>query len=50
MLAAGLQKAELLFSVGFAIEEVSFRGLFDAHTHRPGGSRNWLSALAPSAL
>ena len=50
MLAAGLQEGVLLFSVGFVIEEVSFRGLVDAHIHRRGESRNWLSSLFESAL
>jgi membrane protease YdiL (CAAX protease family) len=50
MLVAGLQEAALAFGAGFVVEEVAFRGLVDAHVHRPGESRARLSALFVSAL
>ena len=36
--------------IGFVVEEVSFRGAFDAHIHHPGESHGVLSALFVSAL
>jgi membrane protease YdiL (CAAX protease family) len=36
--------------VVFVMEEVSFRGVLDAHLHRPGEGRGWGSALFLSAL
>jgi hypothetical protein len=36
--------------IGFVVEEVSFRGAFDAHVHHPGEARGVLSALFVSAL
>ena len=50
MLAAGLQAAALYFPIAFVLEEVQFRGLVDAHVHRPGEPYGWLSALFVSAL
>ena len=40
----------LIFPVGFVLEEVAFRGALDAHAHRPGESRNWLTAIYTSGL
>lgn len=50
MLISGLKSAALYFPTVFVIEEVSFRGLVDAHVHLPGEARQWLSALFVSAL
>ncbi|HEX5502334.1 MAG TPA: CPBP family intramembrane glutamic endopeptidase [Thermomicrobiales bacterium] len=50
MVAAGLRWATLYFPIAFVLEEVQFRGLVDAHVHRPGEARGWLSALVVSAL
>jgi hypothetical protein len=50
ILAAGLSSAALSFAVAFVVEEVSFRGLFDAHVHHPGEPRGWLTAVSVSAL
>jgi membrane protease YdiL (CAAX protease family) len=50
MLVTGLQAAGLYFPAAFVVEEVSFRGLADAHVHHPGEPRQWLSALFVSAL
>jgi membrane protease YdiL (CAAX protease family) len=50
MLVAGVQEVVLLFGAGFVIEEVTFRGLLDAHVHRPGESHAWLTAVFVSAL
>jgi membrane protease YdiL (CAAX protease family) len=36
--------------ISFVVEEVSFRGAFDAHLYHPGESRGVLSALFVSAL
>jgi hypothetical protein len=36
--------------IGFVVEEVSFRGAFDAHLYHPGESRGVLTALFVSAL
>jgi hypothetical protein len=50
ILGAGLSSAALSFAVAFVVEEVSFRGMFDAHVHHPGEPRGWLTALSVSAL
>lgn len=50
MVAAGLRWAALYFPIAFVLEEVQFRGLVDAHVHRPGEARGWLSALFVSTL
>ena len=39
-----------LMPLSFVVEEVSFRGAFDAHVHHPGESRGLFSALFVSAL
>jgi membrane protease YdiL (CAAX protease family) len=36
--------------IGFVVEEVSFRGAFDAHLYHPGESRGVLTAVFGSAL
>jgi len=38
------------FPAVFIIEEVSFRGLLDAHLHRPEEPRGIVSAISASAL
>jgi len=40
----------VMIPLSFVVEEVSFRGAFDAHVHQPGESKGWLSALFVSAL
>jgi membrane protease YdiL (CAAX protease family) len=50
MLGAALLEASLALPIAFAIEEVTFRGLLDAHASQPGESRVWVSALVVSAL
>lgn len=46
----GLHDFALYFPVGFALEEVSFRGALDAHLHRPGQRFGFVSALLGSVL
>lgn len=46
----GLHDFVLYFPVGFALEEVSFRGALDAHLHRPGQRFGLVSALLGSVL
>jgi hypothetical protein len=45
-----LQQFLMLFPVCFVFEEVSFRGVLDAHVYRPGDARPWLSALVLAEL
>ncbi|MEO7943357.1 MAG: hypothetical protein ABIR34_08150 [Marmoricola sp.] len=40
----------LYFPVTFALEEVAFRGAFDAHVHHEGEGRGWQSAVFVYAL
>lgn len=49
-LLAGLHDFLLYFPVGFALEEVSFRGMLDSHLHRPGERFGLTSALLGSVL
>lgn len=49
-IAAAVEAILLYVPVQFFIEEVSFRGLLDAHVHRAGAARQWPSALFVSAL
>jgi membrane protease YdiL (CAAX protease family) len=46
----GLHDFALYFPVCFALEEVSFRGVLDAHLHRPGQRFGLVSALLGSVL
>lgn len=48
--ATGLSSLLLYIPVTFLLEEVSFRGAFDAHVHHPGESREYASAFFVSAL
>jgi membrane protease YdiL (CAAX protease family) len=48
--ALGITSLIVYFPVVFVMEEVSFRGVLDAHLHRPGEGRGWGSALFVSAL
>jgi hypothetical protein len=48
--AIGLGNLLMLIPVSFVLEEVSFRGAFDAHVHHPGETRGFLSALLVSGL
>ena len=38
------------FPALFLLEEVTFRGMLDAHLYHPGESRPWISAIIVSAL
>jgi len=49
-LRIGMGSLLMLVPVSFALEEVSFRGAFDAHVHHPGETRGLVSALFVSAL
>jgi Type II CAAX prenyl endopeptidase Rce1-like len=40
----------VMIPLSFVVEEVSFRGTFDAHMHHPGESSGFLSALFVSAM
>ncbi len=46
----GLEQLLLFFPVTFVLEEVSFRGMIDAHVHRTSDRRGVLSAMLVSAL
>jgi Type II CAAX prenyl endopeptidase Rce1-like len=46
----GVASLLLYVPVVFVLEEVSFRGAFDAHVHHAGESREYLTAFAVSAL
>jgi membrane protease YdiL (CAAX protease family) len=48
--ALGIMSLIVYIPVMFVIEEVAFRGVLDAHVHRPGEGRAWGSALFVSAL
>jgi len=48
--ATGIMSLIIFIPVMFVMEEVSFRGVLDAHLHRPGEGRGWGSALVVSAL
>jgi membrane protease YdiL (CAAX protease family) len=48
--AIGIVELIVFIPVMFVMEEVSFRGVLDAHLHRPGEGRGWGSALFISAL
>jgi membrane protease YdiL (CAAX protease family) len=48
--AIGIMSLIVYFPVVFVMEEVSFRGVLDAHLQRPGEGRGWGSALFVSAL
>jgi membrane protease YdiL (CAAX protease family) len=48
--AVGIVELMVFIPVVFVMEEVSFRGVLDAHLHRPGEGRGWGSALFISAL
>ena len=48
--AIGVGSLLRLIPLSFVVEEVSFRGAFDAHVHHSGESRGFLSALFVSAL
>lgn len=48
-LRVGVKSLLLYFPVTFVLEEVSFRGLVDAHVHQPGASGGFWSALFVSA-
>jgi len=48
--AIGLGSFLMLVPISFVLEEVSFRGAFDAHMHHPGESRGITSAVFVSAL
>jgi membrane protease YdiL (CAAX protease family) len=50
MLTTGLLSVALYLPAGFVLEEVAFRGALDAHLHREGEHKGWLSALFVSAL
>jgi len=49
-LAVGATSLLLYVPVTFTLEEVSFRGAFDAHVHHPGESHEYRSAFLVSAL
>ncbi len=49
-LAIGLGSLLMFVPVSFVLEEVSFRGAFDAHIHHPAESKGIASALFVSAL
>jgi membrane protease YdiL (CAAX protease family) len=46
----GLQYLFLYFAVVFVLEEVSFRGLLDAHLYHQGDRSRWTSAIVVSCL
>jgi hypothetical protein len=46
----GIRSLLLYVPVVFVLEEVSFRGAFDAHVHHPGESRGDLTAFVVSSL
>jgi membrane protease YdiL (CAAX protease family) len=48
--AMGIMSLIIFIPVVFVMEEVSFRGVLDAHLHRPGEGRGWGSAFFVSAL
>ena len=49
-LVGGLSSFVLYVPACFCIEEVAFRGVLDAHVHRPGAPRGFLSAVFVSVL
>jgi membrane protease YdiL (CAAX protease family) len=49
-IAIGIIMLLTYIPVVFVMEEVSFRGVLDAHLHRPGEGRGWGSAFFVSAL
>ena len=49
-LSTGVTSLLLYVPVVFVLEEVAFRGAFDAHIHHPGEARGYLSATYVSAL
>jgi membrane protease YdiL (CAAX protease family) len=49
-LTIGIVNFLVMVPLGFVIEEVSFRGAFDAHVHHSGEPQGLLSALFVSAL
>jgi membrane protease YdiL (CAAX protease family) len=48
--AIGIISLIVYIPVMFVMEEVSFRGVLDAHLHCPGEGRGWGSAFFVSAL
>jgi len=46
----GITSLLLYVPVVFVLEEVSFRGAFDAHVHHPGESHEYFTALVVSSL
>ena len=48
--AIGFGNLFMLIPVSFVLEEVSFRGAFDAHVHHPGETQGFMSAVLVSAL
>jgi len=48
--AIGFGNLLMLIPVSFVLEEVSFRGAFDAHVHHPEEAQGFLSAVLVSAL
>lgn len=49
-ISEGIASLLLYVPVVFVLEEVSFRGAFDAHVHHPGETREYLTAFLVSAL
>lgn len=49
-IAFGVRSLLLYFPVSFVLEEVSFRGVLDAHVHRPQAAHGWWSAFFVSVL